>query len=234
MVNFNLMNIRKTYNSTESEIESKKFNIFIGISLGNKFFSKENLRKYIKFSIERTKEKVLILIADKIQAINYNARNKLSMETAINKAIKQGDKIQNILNELINELPNQTKDKIIILRWNDLENNSTRKIFLNKLYVNYNKNGKFQEKISQIVKEYSSKEDRNFSKESLQKMQKYLVEELPEFLRGVKFQEEDFNLYIYPKDNGFFKFVQEIQGKKIDIQLSERLPKQKIAFAVVN
>lgn len=234
MANFNLMNIRKTYNSTESEIKSKKFNIFIGISLGNKFFSKENLRKYIKFSIERTKEKVLILIADKIQAINYNARNKLSMETAINKAIKQGDKIQNILNELINELPNQTKDKIIILRWNDLENDSTRKIFLNKLYVNYNKNGKFQEKISQIVKEYSSKEDRNFSKESLQKMQKYLVEELPEFLRGVKFQEEDFNLYIYPKDNGFFKFVQEIQGKKIDIQLSERLPKQKIAFAVVN
>ena len=71
-----IMKIKKIFNTTKKEIESKKFNIFIGISLGNKWFTKENLQEYLNWALENTKEKVLILIADKIHIINYNVRNK--------------------------------------------------------------------------------------------------------------------------------------------------------------
>ena len=41
------MEIKKTYNTTKEEVKVRRFNIFIGVSLGNKWFSKENLRKYL-------------------------------------------------------------------------------------------------------------------------------------------------------------------------------------------
>jgi len=50
---FFLIMLIKTYlNCTEQEIQSKKFNIFVGISLGNKYFTKENIKKYILWALE--------------------------------------------------------------------------------------------------------------------------------------------------------------------------------------
>ena len=184
--------------------------------------------------MKHTKQKILFLIADEIQAINYNARNKLKIETALNKALKEGDKIDKTIKELVNELPQKEKEKIIILRWSDLMKSLERKQFLNELSENYNKKENFHKGIVKIVREYTSKEKREFSLESLHKMEKYLIEELPEFLKGILYERNYFNLYVYPKDNRFFKFVQQIQDGKIKLKLTQKLPTEKIAFVVVN
>jgi predicted acetyltransferase len=60
----------KLFGINEEELNSKLFNIFIGISLGNKFLNKEIAEKYLRFCLEKTKEKVLVLIADEIDCVN--------------------------------------------------------------------------------------------------------------------------------------------------------------------
>ena len=74
------MGIQQLFNTTKKDIESKKYNIFIPICLGNKFFTKKNTKKYLLWAIDHTKDKVLVLIADKIQAINYDVRNNNTEE----------------------------------------------------------------------------------------------------------------------------------------------------------
>lgn len=67
----------KYINTVKGEVSLRKFNIFIGISLGNKFFSRKNLSEYISWALENTREEVVVLIADDLHAINYDKMNKL-------------------------------------------------------------------------------------------------------------------------------------------------------------
>ncbi len=52
---FLIMMIKTYLNCTEQEIQSKKYNIFVGISLGNKYFTKETIKKYILWALEKYK-----------------------------------------------------------------------------------------------------------------------------------------------------------------------------------
>ena len=68
------MIIKNYLGTTKEEVDSKKFNICIGVSLGNKRFTKENIKKYIIWALDKTKEDILILIPDRIHAINVEAQ----------------------------------------------------------------------------------------------------------------------------------------------------------------
>ena len=69
------MRIDAYLNTTKEDIDAKAFNIYFGFSLGNKYFTPEHIRSYIAWALENTKEKVAVLIQDKIQAINYEVKN---------------------------------------------------------------------------------------------------------------------------------------------------------------
>ena len=64
------MKIVTYLNTTKEEVESNKYNIWFGISLGNRYFSKENLKEYIPWLVRHTKDHVLVVIGDSIHAIN--------------------------------------------------------------------------------------------------------------------------------------------------------------------
>ncbi len=84
------MEIKTYLNCTEQEIQSKKFNIFVGISLGNKYFTKDNIKKYVLWALENTKDDVLVLIADKNHAINYEVFNDYTFERGLQVALRKG------------------------------------------------------------------------------------------------------------------------------------------------
>jgi len=65
------MRIAAYLNTTKEEVIGKRFNIVLGLSLGNRYFTTEHIRSYLLWAIEKTKNKVAIIIPDKIQAINY-------------------------------------------------------------------------------------------------------------------------------------------------------------------
>src|SRR3989344_457222 len=113
------MRIATYLNTTESDLQSRKFNIFIGISLGNKYFSSENIQDYLLWALENTKGKVAILVPDKIHAINYEVKSGYSKERADNLAFREGEKVKNLCVAIISGLDEKRHDQIKILKWED-------------------------------------------------------------------------------------------------------------------
>ena len=70
-----------------NNVLSKKYNILLAISLGNKWFTKENLKEYVKWALANTKERVLIWVADKIHAVNYEVKDKRSQEASLGREL---------------------------------------------------------------------------------------------------------------------------------------------------
>lgn len=221
------------FNTTKKEIESKKFNIFIGISLGNKWFTKEHLREYLNWALDYTKDRVLFLIADNIQAINYNARNKQSMESALKKAIKEGDRIGLIIKELILELSKEQQNKVEILRWEEYEQcDNFYKKYILRIHNKFEKDLKFKEEILKLVR--NSIKDKVFSSEDYLSLSNYLLEEFISIYSGISYCQNYYGLYIYPQDTLIPYFIKKVHHGNLFPELNEKLPKEKVALAVMN
>ncbi|OGF36161.1 hypothetical protein A2482_02730 [Candidatus Falkowbacteria bacterium RIFOXYC2_FULL_48_21] len=97
------MRIVTYLNTTEEEIFAKKFNIVVGISLGNKDFKRELVRSYLLWAIENTKEKVLVLIPDKIHSVNYEIKNGYKKERACKLSAREGKKVEEMVKDILDE-----------------------------------------------------------------------------------------------------------------------------------
>ncbi|MFH0846094.1 MAG: tRNA-dependent cyclodipeptide synthase [Patescibacteria group bacterium] len=207
------MKINKVLNTIIEEVKSKNFNILIGISLGNKFFSEENIKEYILWALENTKEKVLILIPDKIHAINYEVKNKWPKEKAMKKAIREGEKVIEKIKNILDEIsPN--KEKIEIIKWEDIEtNNHLEKVKV--LKDEFLKNSQFKEKILSTVKENVQSD--KLSDDDYEKLCLYPLEELPFLISGVKYKGIHYDLLPYPG-------ISKIDDLIIDLQEGKNFP----------
>src|SRR3989344_7486178 len=76
----------------EEEVFNKRFNLYMGISLNNKWFTKEHISKYILWGLKNTKERFGIVVADTLQVTNYRVRSKYARKIAVKKALEEGDK----------------------------------------------------------------------------------------------------------------------------------------------
>jgi len=227
------MEIRKTFNTTKKEIKSKKFNIFIGISLGNKWFTKENLREYLNWALKNTKDKVLFLIVDKIHAINYKIRNKYNSIRALKIALKNGKKVKKIILELVSELPKEKQNKIKILRWEEYEKyDKFYKKYAKIIYNEFETNSKFKKQILNLMKKMIR--DREFSEEDYQNFSKYLLEEFIILYSGINYKFNSYKFYIYPQDILINQFIEKLQQGKVFKELNKKLPKEKVALAIIN
>lgn len=209
------MEIRQYLNTTSEAVQLKKFNIWIGISLGNKYFSRENIEKYLKWSLENTKEKVAILIPDKIHAINYEIKSKYSKDRALRVALRKGENVKILVNEIISKL--NTKASVEILKWADIED----KLYLKRkdiLYSEFENNPKFHNKIMEIIKESVGPEIIKLQESDYEKLASYPLDELPVLICGFKVNSTLFNLLPYPN-------VSLIDNLIIDLLESRNFPK---------
>lgn len=216
--------------STEEEVKSKKFNIYVGISLGNKWFTKENLRKHLEWSLKYTKDRVGLLVADTLHVINYEVRNNMKKETAIKKSLKKGDEMVELLKELINELPGNSQGKIDIIRWKDVKENLFNEEFLSVLYKEYDNNKNFGEYLLEIVRKHLQESDEDFSEEKIVQLGEYIINELPELLHGFVFKGTLYNCYTYPYDSLLTMMVEKIYNKELFPELSDKLDIKRNVF----
>ena len=208
------MIVKNTLNVDKGDILNKKFNILIGISLGNKFFSKENMEAYIEWALDNTKEKIAILIPDKIHAINYEVKSNYSKMRADKVALKQGDKIRKICEEFINKLDKEKGSCIKILKWQDIETD----VYNNGLKVinlEFNSNSNFKNLIIEIVKENVMDEKLNLS--DYEKLAMYVIGELPMLISGVEYEGELYDLLPYPD-------LSKIDYLTLDLQEGKNFP----------
>jgi tRNA-dependent cyclodipeptide synthase len=183
------MRVESYLNVTPQEIANRHHNIWIGVSLGNAYFTKENLEHYIKWSIENTKDKVLVVIADALQAINFEVLDHRSPERASKKAMKIGDQKETEINEIIATLSHEDRTKVKVVRWKDILTNDTYKKNIKVIKEEFFSNPEFHMFITDIVK--FGRQDRserlsNMTSEELDRLSDYVLYELPHFVDGVQ------------------------------------------------
>lgn len=231
------MKIEKTFNTKTKDIESKKFNILIPICVGNRFFldnttPTKNISEYIKWALKNTNDKVLILIADKIQISNWIVRNSnVSKEQNMRRLMRRGEKIyENILN-LLRELSENQQAKISVLRWEDYYKKDPFCERTTKIIYKEFENPEFRKKVLEGVK--NSITDRKFTEKEYLTLCNYVLDEFPLVYHGVKIDESYYGLYAYPETDDVLEFIENIKSKKIFKDLEHKLPKQKISVALM-
>jgi len=232
------MKIEKTFNTTIKDIETRKFNILIPIYVGNRFFldntsPTKNISQYLEWALENTKDKVLILIADKIQISNWVVRNSnVSEEQNMRRLMRRGEKIyENILN-LVNKLPKIQQEKIDVLRWEEYYKKDIYCEEITKIvYGEFENNEEFRKKVLEAVR--NSITDRKFSEEEYLTLCNYVLDEFSLVYNGTKIERDYYGLYAYPETDEVLEFIESVKSKKIFKDLEEKLPEQKISVILM-
>lgn len=191
------MNIKTYLNATKNDVESKKFNIFIGLSLGNKLFNKESIREYIQWALNFSKEKVVVLIADKIHAVNYEVRRGYPKERAFSVALRKGKEIERLIERVLSNLLEKEKNRVVILHWQDIINEEyIRKLDI--IYKAFRENKEFHKRILEIVKENTNSSIIYLKDGDYEKLAQYSLDEIPLLVCGFSYSDIQYNLIPYP------------------------------------
>ena len=122
----------KFFGTTGEEVELRKFNIFIGISLGNKLLTKELAKAYVEWALERTKENIGVLIADEIDVVNWMIFNSLDETSAgekvSNKAQGLDDMFSRAIKIIAREKDSTVENRVKVIRWRDVKTDRFNKL----------------------------------------------------------------------------------------------------------
>jgi len=181
------MKILTYLNTNKDEVESKKYNIWIGISLGNRFFTKENIKKYIEWALEHTKDDVLVVIGDSLQAINFEVLDGYPKIRALENALRKGDEKEKEIKAILSEFSRAKRDLVKIVRFRHVTASKYHDYRLEVLHNEFKANQNFHDYIIKILNENKKVSSKNLSNDQLDKLAEYILQEIPVYLNGAKY-----------------------------------------------
>ncbi len=181
------MRIVKYLNTTKEEVEARKFNIWIGISLGNKRFTKEAIKQYIIWALEHTKEDVLVVIGDQLHAINLEILDEYPRLRAINTTLRKGDEKESETKEILSELSPEEAKLVKVVRFAHATTSKYNHYRLEVLRQEFKNNPNFHDWVISAVKENKKSASKNLAPEQLDKLAEYFLQEIPLYLNGAKY-----------------------------------------------
>lgn len=211
------MELHKIRGGTKEELDAKKYNLGVGISLGNKWFTIENIVGLIKWCSPRTREYVVVYVADSIHAINIEVRKGYKYEKSINIADQMGtDLLEKVKKEVDRTFYPEEISKIHYVKWDTITNDA----FRNKvkyLYDFYERNEEFRNYLQSIVRDFISKETstKTFSESEILRLTDYIIEELPEQTTRVPMGKFSCDAFAYPYDGKIVELSEKIQKGEI-------------------
>lgn len=208
------------FHVTQEEIDKKLFNVFVGISLGNKLLTPELAEEYVKWAHTNTKDNAVILVADDIDIFNWMVFRGLSQKDAEEKVRQKGYGMKGMFEKAIRNLARQENDptyiaNVHILFWSDIRNKGYDHL-KEILAEEYKTNKEFREQVLYFVGKYIELRDVEVSEEDKDKLADYIISELPTLLGGIYWNDTLYNLVLYPTyvDSGMSQFVLDIRGGK--------------------
>jgi tRNA-dependent cyclodipeptide synthase len=192
------MRIENCLGTTIEDVTSKKFNIWIGISLGNKYFTRENIREYILWALDNTKDDVLVVIADSLYEIKLEVLDKYSKLRAFKVASRLGDIKAKEIEEAISSLSDEKRKLIKIVRFGEVLNTKHYDDSLELITEFYKTNKEFNEYILNIVKEIYKNSPQTLTLVKIDKLAEYALREIPVYINGCYFDEKCYSATIYP------------------------------------
>jgi tRNA-dependent cyclodipeptide synthase len=217
------MELYKIRSGSKEEFEARAYNIGVGISLGNKWFSIENSIELTKWALKHTKDYVVIYIADSIHAINLEVRKKINSEKAREQALELGLSFMNEIKAAVRkEFSPADQRQIHFAHWEDIANNTYKKK-VNYLYNLYETDTAFQNTIESVVRNFVSKEERKFKEDEIHKLGTYILEEFPEQITRVSAGEFMYDAFVYPGDSEIVRLAERINKGEIFPEVKENI-----------
>lgn len=230
------MRIEKYLNTDANEVANKSFNIWIGISLGNKYFTQDHIKAYVEWALQYTKERVLVVIGDSLHAVNLEVLDNKTPAAAMRKVLNMGDIKYAEAQDIFSELPTDQQDKISVVRWRDILDAYDYQGKLSVVKAEYQNNSEFREYIRDITR--NGRQDRTdklsrLNEGELDRLCDYVLNEIPHFVNGVQGYGDDivYTLIPYPGLTKLDELFVGIQNKTMFPELAEKLGVQnKIAI----
>jgi tRNA-dependent cyclodipeptide synthase len=179
------MNIKNTLLVTKESILNKEYNLWIGYSYGNKWFTPENLSALINLGLEYTKESLLIWIPSRLYATNFKYIENLGRAESLRQAFEIGAERRKEIESIVEKLPKNEQEKIIIADYDEvltLKFIAQREILMREFSLQKS----FYEIVMDIADEILKSRGRTISKDRKENVSLYVLQELPLFLDGVK------------------------------------------------
>jgi len=221
----------QVFNATFEELQNKKHNTVIGISVGVKPMSRDIALSYMELAEKISTGTIQILIADEIAKFNYLVFSHCNQRGALARALRDGDKFQSFFEKIIAEFPPEKQCRFNILRWKDIQNNRFYAL-LSQVIAEFESNPNFKEIILSFVDKYTEirnkllpEEKQILPQEKRLLLCQYLLYELPTLLDGITFDGILYDLLIYPtfKHSGMSNLAAEIQAGKNFVSLTKHL-----------
>src|SRR3990167_1960275 len=183
------MRIEKYLNTTPEEVGSRRHDIWLGISLWNKYFTAEHMERYITWALAHTKERVLIVIGDAIQAVNIEVLDSRTPHHALKRARKLGDEQHAVISAVIAALPPAQQELVRLVRFEEVTGAQPYRHNLQVVEEAYEKNPAFREAIRTIIR--NGRKDRtekiaHLTEEKLDRLADYILDELPLYANGAQ------------------------------------------------
>lgn len=205
------MQLYKIRGGDQESLTQKKYNIGVGISLGNKWYTVDNIVAQVKWSLEYTNHHVIVYVADSIHAINIEIRKRVSHEKALKLSKQMGEDLLNDVKERIEStFSKEDIEKVHYATWDELvdENYIQKK---NYLYSLYDSNDEFRDLIHGITRNHLSRDSKEFSDEDIHRLGTYIIEELPEVINRIPMKGLPCEAYVYPFDGDLTRMIEKIQ-----------------------
>ncbi len=193
------------------DVERHAYNLWLGISLGNNFFTEEHLRAVIEFALHFTKEKVLVLIPGRMQASNYMHLEDFSRAKSLRKAFAEEDRKTNEIMNIISNLDASQTQLISVASYDDVctpEYIKQREL----LFREFSKEEMFYSDVIDVVEEIINSRKRTLFKKRSEGLALYVLNEIPFFLNGVQKLDSTlrYEVVVYPGVGGIDRLVNKI------------------------
>lgn len=204
------MQLINVYAGNRQDLESKRYNIGVGISLGNKWFNAGNIMELIRWAFKYTRESVVVYVADSIHAINLEVRKEWKTARAQQVADRKGTELlENLKREIEVGFSEEEQRNIVFAKWNDLDSSNQEKVSF--CYTYAESNHLFRRQIVDIVRSFVSKESANFTDKEISRLSDYIIEELPEQICRMRIKGIMVDALVYPHCSELTQFFEHIK-----------------------
>jgi len=218
------LEIKNTLLISKEDVLNKKYNLWIGFSYGNKWFTPENTKELIKFCLTYTNNSLLIWIPSRLYATNLKYIENKSRAEALRLAFEAGDKHKKEIQDIISGLSTEEQNKTTVANYDEI---MTPKFIMQRemLMREFSKQLIFYELVMEIAKDILEARNRTTTKDRIESVSLYVLQELPLFLDGVTKigQELVHTVVAYPGLGKLDHLVKQIKEDEKFITLKESL-----------
>ena len=215
------MRIERFYNTSASEIDGRKWNAYLGISIQNKAFTPEYIAEFLRWAAPRSAQRTAVVVVDVLQRINNQIFDRSSPMAALAKAFRKADEIHERIRTALDSLPKEIQDSVEILDWCDIIEETW---FIPNYRIfkwEFEENTPFRSFLTGLTRGNLGPIIGRLQETDVEQLTRYILMELPELVTGFMHGGVHYNLNVYPGPIG--SIYDEFSGQPFWPEIRDQL-----------